>query len=88
MNRPLNHFSCEETFRRLDDYLDRELTPVEIRSVEEHLGVCAMCMRELRFEAGVLRGVREKLPRLTVPPHLIARISARIAQVSDEPKPP
>lgn len=87
MSKALTHFSCEETFRRLDDFLDRELSAAEIQSVEAHLGACEMCMREFRFEAGVLRGVREKLPRLSAPPDLLARISARIARVADETEP-
>lgn len=74
-----DRFTCEEVFARLDDYLDRELTPEEMRLVKEHLATCAACASEHRFESGVLQGVREKLSRLSVPPDLMARISARIA---------
>lgn len=84
MNRPLNHFSCEETFRRLDDYVDRQLSPEDIRAIEDHLRLCDMCMREFVFEAGVLRGVREKLRRLAAPPDLLARISARISRAAEK----
>jgi anti-sigma factor (TIGR02949 family) len=76
---PPDRFTCEEVFARLDDYLDRELTPDEMRRVEEHLATCAACASEYRFEAGVLQGVRDKLSRLAVPKDLMARISARIA---------
>lgn len=44
--------SCEETFRRLDDFVDRELTPQETALVREHLDTCAVCTSEYRFEAG------------------------------------
>lgn len=74
-----DRFTCEEVFARLDDYLDRELTPEEMRLVKEHLATCAACASEHRFESGVLQGVREKLSRLSVPSDLMARISARIA---------
>ena len=30
-------FNCAETYRRLQDYLDRELTTAEIAAVEAHL---------------------------------------------------
>jgi anti-sigma factor (TIGR02949 family) len=79
-----DRFTCEEIFSRLDDYLDRELSPAEIRLVEEHLETCAACASEHRFESGVLRGVRDKLPRISVPSDLMVRIAARIAQASQD----
>ena len=70
----LNRYTCEEAFRRLDDYLDRELTPEETVLVREHLDICAGCAREFTFEASVLRGVRDKLRQIDVPASLQARI--------------
>ena len=70
----LNRYTCEEAFRRLDDYLDRELTPEETTLVQEHLEICAGCAREFNFEASVLHGVREKLRQIELPPSLQARI--------------
>ena len=78
MARRLDQKTCEETFRRLDDYLDRQLSPEETRMVEDHLHTCAMCAREFKFEAGVIEGVRDKLRRVTAPPDLLARIVAEI----------
>ena len=76
---PPDRFTCEEVFSRLDDYLDRELTPEETRRLREHLETCAACAGEHRFESGVIDGVRQKLRRLDVPADLMAKISARIA---------
>jgi len=70
----LSRYTCEEAFRRLDDYLDRELTPEETLLVQEHLEVCAGCRREFSFEASVLRGVREKLQQIDLPESLQSRI--------------
>ena len=70
----LSRYTCEEAFRRLDDYLDRELTPEETALVHEHLETCAGCAREFSFEASVLRGVREKLRQIDVPESLQSRI--------------
>jgi len=71
-----DRLTCEEVFERLDDYLDRELTPDQMRLVHEHLEICAVCASEYRFESGIITGVREKLRRVAVPESLRARISA------------
>ncbi|HEY9506817.1 MAG TPA: anti-sigma factor [Gemmatimonadales bacterium] len=83
MNDPLDRMSCEEAFRRLDDYLDRELSPDEMRQVEEHLRVCEVCTGEFVFEASVLTGVRGKLQSIAAPPDLLARIAARLPPPED-----
>jgi anti-sigma factor (TIGR02949 family) len=78
MSHPLNRTTCEEAFRRLDDFLDRRLAHTEMHLIEEHLEICAACAREFAFEASVLNGVRQKLRQLSVPPDLQARITAEI----------
>ena len=70
----LNRYTCEEAFRRLDDYLDRELSTEETVLVREHLEICVGCAREFNFEESVLRGVRNKLRQIDVPASLQARI--------------
>ena len=84
MTRRLDRTTCEETFRRLDDYLDRELTPDEMRLIEGHLQECAACSREFVFEAGIIQAVRGKLRRLDAPPTLLDRISQEISRASQE----
>ena len=74
-----DRLTCEEVFERLDDYLDRELTPDQMRLVHEHLEICAVCASEYRFESGIIAGVREKLRRVAVPESLRARIAALLA---------
>ena len=58
----LSRYTCEEAFRRLDDYLDRELSAEEMTLVREHLEICAGCAREFNFEESVLRGVGGQAP--------------------------
>lgn len=70
----LNRYTCEEAFRRLDDYLDRELSSEEMTLVKAHLEICAGCAREFNFEESLLKGVRAKLRQIDVPPTLQARI--------------
>ena len=78
MSHPLNRHTCEEAFRRLDDFLDRRLSPEETRLVEEHLQICAACTREFTFESSVLQGVKEKLRHVEAPPDLLSRILGQL----------
>lgn len=75
----VNRKTCEEAFRRLDDFLDRRLSPKETRLIEEHLRVCEACTREFIFEASVLNGVKEKLRQLVAPQDLVSRILSQLA---------
>jgi anti-sigma factor (TIGR02949 family) len=84
MSRRLDRTTCEETFRRLDDYLDRELTPDEMRVIQDHLRECAACSREFVFEASIIQAVRGKLRRLDAPPALLNRISREISRAVEE----
>lgn len=70
----LDRYTCDEALRRLEDYLDGELTPADLRKVREHLDTCGPCTTQFTFEAAVLRGVREKLKHTDLPPDLLARV--------------
>lgn len=74
----LNRSNCEEAFRRLDDFLDRRLTPDEMRIIEEHLQICAWCTREFAFEASVLSGIKRKLRHLRAPADLVSKVLSRL----------
>ncbi|HEY7234028.1 MAG TPA: zf-HC2 domain-containing protein [Gemmatimonadaceae bacterium] len=70
----LDRYTCLETVRRLDDYLDRELSARETVEVERHLDVCGQCLSRFRFEIAVLDELRGKLRRVPVPEGLEARL--------------
>jgi anti-sigma factor (TIGR02949 family) len=74
----IDRLSCEELFRRLDDYFDRELDAEESRLVREHLETCAFCAAEYAFEESVLRNVKEKLRRIKAPRDLMSKITRMI----------
>ncbi len=74
-----HRLSCEEVFQRLDDYIDRNLSTDEIRRVQAHLEDCVVCAGEYRFEATVVREIRERLQRIAGPPDLLAAIHAKLA---------
>lgn len=77
-----DRLSCEEAFRRLDDYLDRELSPGELEEVRSHLDRCAVCTSEFALESEVLEGIRAKLRRLAVPEELRARVARRLREAA------
>ena len=69
-------FDCAEAFRRLDDFLDRELNAGEAELVREHLEMCKTCAEEFKFEGVILVSLREKLSHIDVPCDLIDRLKA------------
>lgn len=79
----LDRLTCEEMFRRLDDFLDRELTASEMQQVKEHLDNCARCASEYQFDETVLKQVRQRLARVQAPPGLLDAIRARLGDVSE-----
>lgn len=79
----LDRLTCEDMFRRLDDFLDRELSAAEMEQVRQHLDNCARCASEYRFDESVLRQVRERLARVQAPPGLLDAIRARLAGPGD-----
>ena len=83
----LDCYDCQESFKRLDDYVDRELDDAEAQRVAEHLEECASCAIRFDFEEGVLDEVRAKLRRIQAPEDLMARISKQIGSASSGSSP-
>jgi anti-sigma factor (TIGR02949 family) len=71
-------YHCEQAFKRLDDFVDRELSADEQRLVAEHLATCQMCASEFTFEAAILDGVRDRLRRIAAPPGLLDRVLGKL----------
>ena len=82
----VSRMTCEEAFRRLDEYLDRELTPEEMSLVHDHLSTCEGCAAEFRFESRLLDGLKAKLRRLSVPEDLRSRVRKAIRRAEEEMK--
>lgn len=72
--------SCSQVFARLDDWVDRELTPADLEQIEKHLEICAICASEFRLEGTLLRSIREKVQRIALPPGFEARIWHRVTE--------
>ncbi len=79
----INLYTCKEMIARLDDYLDRELSPEEIRRVERHLKICHRCQRKFGFEKELLEQMRARLARLETPPELWERIVHALVETEE-----
>lgn len=69
-----DHDGCEQVFRNLFPYFDRELSAVEMAEVQRHLADCPPCEEVFQFEGNVLRHVREQAPRDCCPAKAVERI--------------
>ncbi len=67
-------YSCEEALRRLNDYLDHELTSDERIVVIQHLEICKPCFKRFSFEQTLMVSLREKLTHVRAPETLRARL--------------
>lgn len=67
---------CMEAERRLQRFLDRELSEIEIAEVQGHLDMCDNCRARFRFEAGLNRLVKRAAQDEAAPSELRERIRA------------
>jgi anti-sigma factor (TIGR02949 family) len=77
-------FDCAETFRRLGDYLDRELSPDEIAMVKRHLELCKVCASEFRFEEQLLSELKRKAQTSSMPDDVRASVMKALDQARAE----
>lgn len=83
---PLDRYTCEQVFRLLDQYVDRELAAGEVTRVEQHLATCAQCAAEYRFESTLLEGLKEKIRHIEVPRSAVEKVESVLkAYLDSEP---
>jgi anti-sigma factor (TIGR02949 family) len=78
--RPFDRYTCEEAFRLMDDFVDRELDADERARVAEHLDGCAGCADMFRHEAEFLQHIREHLQHVRIPPELVTRVAQHLGR--------
>lgn len=71
---PVDRYTCAEAFRKLDDYVDRQLSAEETRLLEQHLAVCVRCATEYKFEQQMIDQIRQKLRHVELPEGLVGKI--------------
>ncbi len=79
----LDQLTCEEAFRKLDDFVDRELSDVEMARIRHHLEVCEACAREFAYHRSVLHELRVKVGRLAAPETLRTRLTDALRQARE-----
>ena len=63
----MDPYSCEEAIKRLNEYLDHELSEAERVVVLKHLEICKPCLGRFTFEQTLIVSLRQKLTRLRAP---------------------
>jgi anti-sigma factor (TIGR02949 family) len=81
----IDFYSCEEAIKRLNEYLDQELSEDERTVVVKHLEICKPCFSRFTFEQTLIVSVRAKLSNLCTPTPLKERLKSLLRQPpSDE----
>jgi len=80
MEHSPDYDECVSTIHALGDYLSRELTPEEMREVEEHLEFCELCLQHFQFEQALTTHIRKKAQELRAP----ASLRGRVLKLLDE----
>ncbi len=69
-------YSCEEAVKRLNEYLDHEMTPEERIVVLKHLEICRPCLSRFSFEQTLVISLRQKVSVLCMPEALRVKLHA------------
>jgi anti-sigma factor (TIGR02949 family) len=73
--------TCVEALRRLDSYLDGEVSHLDHERVEQHLRECEACAKKFGFERSLLDQLRGKLREVELPDQLRSRIMGTLARI-------
>ena len=77
-------FDCEQTVRRLWDYLDGELSTADFAAVDAHLAHCDRCPPHFAFERRFLQAVRDARANIATLDRVgLAQLRARVIDTLD-----
>ena len=72
---------CEQTVRRLWDYLDQQLSVLDMQAVDKHLSECkTKCASHFAFESAFLDVMRKSRPTVLATDVLQLRVRALMQQ--------
>ena len=71
---------CEDTIRRLWEFLDGELEPVSMRVLQRHLEVCARCYPRHDFQRAYFKVMHQIRDQNPIPRELRIRLFERIME--------
>jgi len=63
----LDIYGCHEALARLDDYIDRELSPEETHKVQQHLRICRECAHKFASEAELVAAIKSRVQAIHLP---------------------
>lgn len=72
--------NCKETIARLQTFLDRELSEVEVSEMRMHLDACPPCLDHFRFEERLKILVQQRACPEKAPGALRARICQKFRE--------
>src|SRR5579875_3513258 len=76
----MDPYSCEEAIKRLNDYLDHELSEGERAVVLKHLEICKPCLGRFTFEQTLIISLRQKLTLLKAPDTVRGKLHSILRQ--------
>lgn len=76
-------YGCREALERLDDFVDRELSPDETQKVQQHLKICHACARKFAFEESMVAGIKTKAQKVMLPADM-SDFKAKIAALLEK----
>lgn len=71
-------YDCEDCIRRLDQLVDKELSPPEVEEIHVHLDECGDCTKRYRFQAGLKRLVKVSYQDQKAPDSLRERLRQQL----------
>jgi anti-sigma factor (TIGR02949 family) len=82
----IDYYSCEEAIKRLNEYLDHELSDAERVVVLKHLEICKPCFSRFSFEQTLVVSIRQKITVLCTPHGLREKLRGLLRSDSEEKK--
>ena len=76
----MDPYECEDAIRRLNDYLDHQLSEAERVIVIKHLEICRPCLRRFTFEQTLIVSLRQKVTAVCAPQSLREKLHALLRQ--------
>ncbi len=73
--------SCEQAGKMFYEYMDKELTPEDVKRLEEHLKQCADCSGHLDFDKTLREFVRKQSAKSELPPSLKNSIFKKLKEL-------
>jgi len=70
-----DYYSCEEAVKKLNEYLDHQMTDAERVVVMRHLEICRPCLRRFTFEQTLVVSLRQKVALLCAPAAVREKLS-------------